>query len=421
MNEGIENLPTFDVTASTRRAVPFALLKNRNFRNVWLAGAMASTVRWLDILAISVYVLAVSDSAFLVVLMFFLRMLPLFLFGVLAGAVAESMDRQKLLVVCLSLITCVYAVLTGLSWFGLLELWHLGIGVFLGGLIWALELSVRRTMIAEIAGMDHIGAAMGLDASTNSFTRMLGPFAGGFIFELTGLFGALLVGTMLYTSAAILLYFVDYERADHGGDNLPVFASIAEGFRFVLGSRIITGTLVVTIIFNLFGFSYISMVPVIAQEELGLSPFPTGVLMSAEGCGAFIGCLIIAFFSHPRRFQQMYVVGTSMYLCCIFVFALSAYFSLSFLALWIAGFGVAGFATMQSALIISNTPSHIRTRVMGVLSMCIGFAPFGILFVGALTKQFGPVPGVLALSSTGILAMIVTVFIWPEMLRRRTT
>ena len=163
------------------------------------------------------------------------------------------------------------------------------------------------------------------------------------------------------------------------------------------------------------------MVPVIAQEELGLSPFPTGVLMSAEGCGAFIGCLIIAFFSHPRRFQQMYVVGTSMYLCCIFVFALSAYFSLSFLALWIAGFGVAGFATMQSALIISNTPSHIRTRVMGVLSMCIGFAPFGILFVGALTKQFGPVPGVLALSSTGILAMIVTVFIWPEMVRRRAT
>jgi len=421
MDEGIGNLPTFDVSASTRRAIPLALLKNRNFRNVWLAGAMASTVRWLDILAISVYVLAVSGSAFLVVLMFFLRMLPLFLFGVLAGAVAESMDRKKLLVVCLSLITCVYAVLTGLSWFGLLELWHLGIGVFLGGLIWALELSVRRTMIAEIAGMGHIGAAMGLDASTNSFTRMLGPFAGGFIFELTGLFGALLVGTILYTSAAILLYFVDYERVDDGGEHLSVFASIAEGFRFVLSSRTITGTLVVTIIFNLFGFSYISMVPVIAQEELGLSPFPTGILMSAEGCGAFIGCLIIAFFSHPTRFQQMYVGGTSMYLCCIFVFALSSYFSLSFLALWIAGFGVAGFATMQSALIISNTPSHIRTRVMGVLSMCIGFAPFGIIFVGGLTKQFGPVSGVLALSSTGMLAMIVTVFIWPEMLRRRAT
>ena len=325
-------MPTPDVSASGRRAAPLALLSNRDFRNVWLAGAMASTVRWLDILAISVYVLAVSGSAFLVALMFFLRMLPLFLFGAIAGAVAETMDRRKLLVVCLSIIASIYAVLSGLAWSGLLELWHLGIGVFIGGLIWALELSVRRTMIAEIAGMEQIGAAMGLDASTNSFTRMLGPFAGGFIFELTGLYGALSVGAALYASAAFLLYFIDYGRAGDGHDHPPVFSSIAEGFRFVLGSRIVAGTLVVTIIFNLFGFSFMSMVPVIAKEELGLSPFPTGILMSAEGCGAFIGCLLIAFFAHPRRFQQMYVGGASMYLCCILVFALSSYFSLSFLA-----------------------------------------------------------------------------------------
>ena len=381
---------------------------------------MASTVRWLDILAISVYVLAVSGSAFLVALMFFLRMLPLFLFGALAGAVAETMDRRKLLIVCLSIIASIYAVLSGLAWSGLLELWHLGIGVFIGGLIWALELSVRRTMIAEIAGMDQIGAAMGLDASTNSFTRMLGPFAGGFIFELTGLYGALAAGAALYASAAFLLYFIDYGRAGDGRDHPPVFSSIAEGFRFVLGSRIVAGTLVVTIIFNLFGFSFMSMVPVIAKEELGLSPFPTGILMSAEGFGAFIGCLLIAFFAHPRRFQQMYVGGASMYLCCILVFALSSYFALSFLALWVAGFGVAGFAAMQSALIISNTPPEIRTRVMGVLSMCIGFAPVGILFVGALARQLGPVPGVLVLSATGIFAMIGTMLIWPEMLRPRT-
>ena len=412
-------MPTPDVSASGRRAAPLALLSNRDFRNVWLAGAMASTVRWLDILAISVYVLAVSGSAFLVALMFFLRMLPLFLFGAIAGAVAETMDRRKLLVVCLSIIASIYAVLSGLAWSGLLELWHLGIGVFIGGLIWALELSVRRTMIAEIAGMEQIGAAMGLDASTNSFTRMLGPFAGGFIFELTGLYGALSVGAALYASAAFLLYFIDYGRAGDGHDHPPVFASIAEGFRFVLGSRIVAGTLVVTIIFNLFGFSFMSMVPVIAKEELGLSPFPTGILMSAEGCGAFIGCLLIACFAHPRRFQQMYVGGASMYLCCILVFALSSYFALSFLALWVAGFGVAGFAAMQSALIISNSPPEIRTRVMGVLSMCIGFAPVGILFVGALARQLGPVPGVLVLSVTGIFAMIGTVLIWPEMLRPR--
>ena len=403
-----------DASASGRRTAPLALLSSRDFRNVWLAGAMAGTVRWLDMLAVSVYVLAITGSPFLVALMFVLRMVPLFLFGVLAGALAETMDRRKLLIASLGFLAAVYAVLAWLAWVGTLELWHLGIGVFLGGVLWALELSVRRTMIAEIAGMDRIGPAMGLDASTNSFTRMLGPFVGGLVFELTGLYATLALGAALFALAAILLIFVDYGRVG-ARERTPVLGTIVDGLRFVRRSRVIVATLAVTIIFNLCGFSFISMVPVIAKEELGLSPFPTGILMSAEGCGAFLGCLLIAFFAHPRRFRQMYVGGAGLYLCCIIIFALSPYFALSLPVLWIAGFGVAGFAAMQSALIISSAPPEMRTRVMGVLSMCIGFAPIGMLFVGVLANQLGAVTGVLILSSLGVLAMIGTMIAWPEM------
>ncbi len=74
---------------------------------------------------------------------------------------------------------------------------------------------------------------------------------------------------------------------------------------------------------------------------------------------------------------------------------------------------------MQSALIISSSPPEMRTRVMGVLSMCIGFAPIGMLFVGVLANQLGAVTGVLILSSLGILAMIGTMIAWPEMRRTR--
>ena len=411
-------MPTPDVLASGRRSAPLALLSLRDFRNVWLAGAMAGTVRWLDMLAVSVYVLAVTDSPLSVALMFVLRMVPLFLFGVVAGALAETMDRRKLLIASMAFLAIVYATLAWLAWAGTLELWQLGIGVFLGGVVWSFELSVRRTMIAEIAGMDRIGAAMGLDASTNSFTRMLGPFVGGFVFELTGLYATLILGAALYAAGAGLLAVVDYQQVG-ARERPPVFGTIVEGLRFVRHSRFIVATLAVTIIFNLFGFSFVSMVPVIAKEELGLSPFPTGILMSAEGCGAFLGCLLIAFLARPQRFRQIYVGGASLYLCCILVFALSPYLALSLPALWIAGFGVAGFAAMQSALIISASPVEMRTRVMGVLSMCIGFAPIGMLFVGVLADQLGAVTGVLVLSSVGILTMTATMIIWPEMLRVR--
>lgn len=402
-----------------RHATPLELLSLRNFRFVWFVGAVSGTVRWLDMLAVSVYVLSITGSPLFVALMFFLRMVPLLLFGAVTGALAEGMDRKKVLVVGLGILAVIYAVLGGLAWVDKLEIWHLGLGVFLGGLLWSLDLSIRRTMIAEIAGMERIGAAMGLDASTNSFTRMLGPIIGGFVFELTGLYGALFLGASLYALAACLLSFVDYQRGSDGSGHPAFFHTLKEGIRFVFGSRIVAGTLAVTIVLNLFGFSFISMVPVIAREELGLSPFPTGILVSAEGAGAFFGCLLIAFFGNPRRFAQMYVGGACMYLCCIIIFALSPHFALSFLILWIGGFGIAGFATMQSALIISNSPPEMRTRVMGVLSMCIGFAPIGTILVGFLASQLGAVTGVLILSSAGILAMIGTIRLWPELIRRQ--
>ncbi len=402
-----------------RRTVPLALLSIRDFRLVWFVGAVSGTVRWLDMLAVSVYVLVTTGSPLLVALMFFLRMVPLFLFGAVTGALAENMDRKKTLVIGLCILAVIYLILGGLAWIDRLETWHLGFGVFCGGLLWSLDLSIRRTMVAEIAGMERIGAAMGLDASTNSFTRMLGPFIGGLVFELTGLYGALFLGASLYALAAFLLSLVDYESRSKVSGYPRFFNTFKEGIRFVFTSRIIAGTLAVTIALNLFGFSLISMVPVIAKEELGLSPFPTGILVSAEGAGAFLGCLLLAFFAHPQRFAQIYVGGAGMYLCCIAIFALSSHFVLSYIILWIAGFGIAGFATMQSALIISNSPPEMRTRVMGVLSMCIGFAPIGTIFVGLLANQLGAVTGVLILASSGILAMAGTIYLWPELTRER--
>jgi MFS family permease len=376
-------------------------------------------MRWLDMLAVALYVLDVTGSALMVAMMVFLRMLPMFLFGAVAGAFAETVDRRIFLIVSLLLLAAVYAVLFWLAWTERLQLWQLGISVFLSGIIWALELSVRRTMIAEIAGIDRIAAAMGLESATNHFTRMLGPFIGGILFEVFGLQGTLILGAGLYAGAALLLSFVEYAVVPGGGGRPSIFDNIFEGLRFVRGNRVVMATLVITIFWNLFGFSVLSMVPLIAKEELGLTPFSTGILMSAEGGGAFIGALLIAFFASPRRFHQIYFGGASLYLCCIIMFALSSNFWLSLILFWIGGFGLAGFAAMQSALILANSPPEMRNRVMGLLAMCIGTSPIGILCVGLLADQLGAATGVLITSVTGVIAMIGCSLVWPEIRKLR--
>jgi len=401
------------------RSAPLDLLKQPNFRRVWLVGAVAGTMRWLDMLAIGVYVLEVTGSALIVAMTLFVRMLPMFLFGVVAGAYAETVDRKKLLTVMLFGLCGVYIGLYVLVRTGNLELWHLGLGVFFSGIYWALEMTIRRTMVAEIAGMERISAAMGLDTCTNNATRMLGPFLGGFLYETFGLEGTLLLGAGLHVIAGFLLISVAYPSDPPRATRPSIFANVIEGFQFVRSSRPVMATLTITIILNLFGFSFMSMVPVIARDELGLTPFPTGMLMSAEGAGALLGALIIAFFAPHRRFHQIYFFGASLYIGCVVLFSLSTSFAPSFLLLLVGGFGLSGFAAMQSALIIANTPIAKRNRVMGVLATCIGFGPIGILGVGMLADQLGAATAVLIMAVTGASLMVLAIVHWPEMRKLR--
>jgi MFS family permease len=406
-------------TASPARAAPLQLLADRSFRRVWIAGALCGTMRWLDTLAVAVYVLNVTGSALQVALTLFLRTLPMLLFGVVAGALTEKLDRRQLLLGILAVLALTNAVLAWLAFTGQLEVWHLAAGVFISGLYWALELPTRRTMIADIAGIPRLAAAMGLESSTNNFTRMIGPMTGGLLFELFGIVGTQALGAFLYAAAFVLILAAAYEKKAAAAEPRSIVSDIREGLSFVRANRAVLATLTITVCLNLFGFPYISMVPVIAKQVLGLSPFPTGLLMSSEGFGALVGAMSIAFLATPSRFRQIYLGGSLVFLSCIVIFALSTSFWLTLPILCLSGFGMAGFGAMQSTLIVANSPPEMRNRIMGVLAMCIGVGPVGILIVGTLAEQFGPALGVLLISATGVTLTLACALAWPEMRRRR--
>lgn len=398
-----------------RRSAPLQLLRIRDFRRVWIAGALSSTMRWLDILAIGIYVLEVTGSAQMVAFMVFLRMAPMLLFGAIVGSLAGKLDWRRMLLGGLSVLSLIYAILSWLAWTDAIQLWHIGLGAIAAGMFWTLELPLRRMIITDVAGMERIGAAMGLDTSTNNFTRMIGPFAGGFLYAIAGLPGTLTIGFVLYGLAALLLVSMKYKNPITQNTQTSILKNLRQGIEFARRNRTISATLAITIILNMFGFSFLSMIPVIAREQLGLSPFPTGILMSAEGGGAFVSAILIAFYAAPARFNQMFFAGSCIYLVCIFLFAASPYFASSLVMLWLAGFGISGFSAMQSAILISNSPVEMRPRIMGLLSMCIGSGPIGVMITGTLADRLSGATAVQIMAITGLAALIVTSLIWPEM------
>jgi predicted MFS family arabinose efflux permease len=364
-------------------------------------------------------VLNVTNSPFAVALILFLRTVPMFLFGVVAGAIVEKIDRRLLLLIVLGTLAVTYITLTILTLTGHLHIWHLGIGVFILGLYFAIELPTRRTMIADIAGIERISAAMGLESTTNNFTRMIGPFAGGILFEIFDIAGTQALGGALYGLSFFLIATAHYTKRAPSAQKRSISKDIAEGLKFVANHRIILATLMITVSSNIFAYSYITMVPAIAKQVMGLSAFPTGLLMTAEGFGAVMGATSVAFLSKPHRFNQVYLGGALLYLTCIFAFSASHSFWIALPILCLGGVGGAGFGSMQSTLIMSNTPLEMRSRIMGVLAMAIGAQPLGVLLVGWLAENLGPANGVMASSGLGIATTIGCILLWPEMRKRR--
>ena len=396
---------------------PLDLLRDGRFLRLWLAGGFIGTMRWLEILVFAVYTLEVTGSALAVALMMLARALPMFLFGAITGVIAERINRKAMMIFVLFGACAVSATLGGLAITGRIEIWHVALGAFLSGLVWTMEFPVRRTMLGELAGRHGVGAAMSLDSATSNGTRMLGPALGGLLFETVGLPGAYLLGAALYGLGGAAILSLDYVSSAARARDESLFSSIAAGLSYIRGNRAMVGMLAVTVIMNLWGFPFAAMVPVIGRDVLDLSALPIGVLMSAEGAGAFVGALIIAALVRPAQFNRIYLYGSFLMLISIIVFSFSSRYAVSLGVLFIAGLGAAGFSAMQTAIMFTLAPPEMRGRVMGVLSVCIGASPLGMLHIGLMARLLSAPTAVLLVAVEGVVALALAAVLWREIRR----
>lgn len=395
-----------------------SLLSDGAFLRLWTAGGMVGTVRWLETLAVGVYTFQITASPLTVAGMLFARMLPTMLLGAIVGVIAEKAGRRRLLLAGLACMCGVSAALAALVLTARAELWHIAVGAVLSGMFTSGEFPVRRTMLGELAGFSRIGAAMGLDSATNNATRMLGPLLGGTLLGLLGLGGVYVISVALYALAFVCILTLAFsENLSIESASPGILRSLRDGVAYIRTNRLIAGTLMVTVVVNLFGFAYISMVPVFGEHRLGLGAAAIGVLMSAEGFGALLGSLGVAVWARARHFTAIYLLGSVFFIAMILIFSQSAQFGAAFCILLAAGLGIACFGAMQSTIVFSATAAHMRTRVMGVLVVCIGAGPVGVLHLGLMAEWIGVERALGVMAVEGLVAIAIAVMRWPELRR----
>jgi len=383
------------------------LFRQPDFVRLWSVGLVVFVVRWLETLAVGVVIYRDTGSPLLVAMMTMLRMLPMALLGAVFGAIAERVDRRVALICTVVQMMLTSVALTALAYTGYLAVWHMAVASFLNGLSWAADNPVRRAMMGEAVGGERMARAMSADVASNNSSRMLGPTLGGTLLAVVGIEGASALCAALYLFALWAAIGVS-PPARHPASTASFLARMAEGMAVVRRDRRLIATLLVTIIYNVFGWPFSSMIVVLGKDNFGLGPIGVGILSSTEGIGAFIGALSAALWAKPRQYGRVYCGGVILYLIALMVFAQVSNPIVGGLALLMTGVGGACFAAMQTTIVYLASPPEVRARVLGILSVCIGSAAIGFVQLGVIANIYGAVAASTFTGVAGLLAMALT-------------
>ena len=397
------------------------LLATPSFRRLWAIGGCVTAMRWHEVLAAALFTLDVTGSGLAVAVVTAARSLPMFVLGAFAGVLSEAVNRKHIMIAGYLLAAGASASIAILSALGWARPWHLGIAALAAGTVWATEMATRRRMVGEAVTTQLVPRALALDTMSNSLTRLIGPVVAGAMYEWGGLTLAFTVSTCVFLLAACLGSGLQHRQETRRLALSQVPRDLAEGFAYARTHTVIAGVLVVTIAMNLLGFPYSALLPPIGWQLFEVGPILIGVLAAAEAFGSLLGGLRLASGDPPGSGRVLMVGGSLLFLGAVALMPLTPWFWPACALLVVAGIGASAFANMQTSLIILHAPPAMRSRLMGLLTVCIGMGPWGILLAGTLAGLFGPLVAIDTIAFAGFASVAWCGLYWKRREKQEAT
>ncbi|MDP9887820.1 MFS transporter [Pseudarthrobacter enclensis] len=391
MSDDVSGSPPAEEAIGSRRRVSdmFRALHERNFALFWTGQLVSGTGTWMQTVAMAWLVLTISKSAAVLGLVTMLQFLPMLLFVLPAGVVADRISKWKILLAAQSLAALQAIVLGSLLLEGTPEIWQLAVLAAALGLSNAFNNPAQQAFIAEMVGGSLTADAVAVNSVQFNATRMIGSGLGGVAVAQLPAYAVFFINGASF--GASLLALVLMRRSDlrkvHG-ENAKGLGALREGlgfaFRtppvfFILGSVAIVGTL---------GFNWPVAGPLIADRLLGIGPDGFGALMSALGVGSLAAGLGLVVFGGGTEHR----IIASGALLAVFLTGLgiSPSYPLSLALMFLAGLSGTTFTTTVNARLQSLVPDRLRGRIMSLfVLLLIGSTPVGASLLGLGAETLG--------------------------------
>jgi MFS family permease len=367
----------------------FVALRHRNFRLFLLGQFVSLCGTWIQVVAQGWLVLQLTDSAFAVGLVTALGSLPILLFTLYGGVVADRVNKHRLVLVLQGLMLTEALTLGILTYLHLVTVhWVMGLAVFFG-LLSAFEVPARQALISEIVAREDLMNAIALGSSAFNVARVVGPAVAGALIATAGLAACFFANAASYLAVIASLVLMRPEPRPVPA-TAPALDAMREGFGYIFGNPWPRAIVTIIATFAVFGFSFMSMMPVFARDVLHLDARGYGAMVSAIGVGAAGAAFFMAGLG-GRIGRPTVVLRSSM----LFGVALTAAALAPGFWSAVALFTVTGCLMALNGIAANTTlqieaPDRLRGRVMGFYSFVVlGMAPFGSLQAGWIAEHLG--------------------------------
>lgn len=366
----------------------FKAFAYRDFRLMWFGACTSSVGTWMQQLAQSWLVLELSKSPFMLGLDTFLGQIPIFLFSLVGGVVADRMDRRHLLLVSQFVqMSCAF-LLTFLLATDSVRIWHILSISFVVGTAQAFGGPAYQALIPRLVKGEDLQNAIALNSIQFNLARVIGPVIGGIAMAKLGAAWCFGLNGISFIAVIISLFLL-HERFTPSEKRQSMLESMKEGIHFIRTKESMEALIFIAFFMTAFGIPLINFLPVFAKDVLKGGADTFSLLLSVSGLGSVAGALFVAGIGNVVRKGRVAITLITMLGAMIVAFSFSTHLYLSCFFLFLAGGTLMASFAMIASLVQLITPDNMRGRVMSVYNVAFrGGMPIGSLAAGKLITMF---------------------------------
>jgi MFS family permease len=399
-NEAQTSTASLGIKILTRLAAAFTF---PNFRNLWLAAFTSAVGTWMQRFAQQWLILTLTGSAFYLGLDAFVGEVPLLLFTLIGGVIADRHDRRYLLMASQSLQMVCAITLTGLVFFDLIEVHYVLALSFISGLAQAFGGPAFQSLVPTLVPRATLPNAIALNSIQFNLAQMVGPLIGGAVLATLGMVACFGVNGASFLAVIIVLSFM---RLPHPTTTRRerMLVELKNGLSYVHNQSSLLWLTVLAAATTTLGVPIRAFLPMFAEDAVHLS-----LMMTALGGGAVTGALMVAWLGKFKRMGQTLLLAQMAFGGLVATFAFLPFTAFSYVVLYLCGMTLLMIFSLTHSLVQLAVPNELRGRVISIYLVAFrGGMALGSLVSGYLmTLSSAPV----VIGINAILLVLVAIYV----------